>query len=42
MAYERPSIEDRRDLAAQLSQGVKTSGTGVLVSPQWRHSEDTK
>jgi len=42
MSYERPSVEDRRDITAQLTQGVKTSGTGVLQSPKWRHSDEEK
>ena len=39
MRYERPSIEDRQDMTAQLSQLVQTSG-GV-ANPTWRRPSTT-
>ena len=36
MRYERPSIEDRQDMTAQLSQLVQTSGGPAGKNPTWR------
>jgi len=42
MTYERPTIENRSDLSAQLRQLAKTSDTNVAFSPKWRRSQETK
>ena len=40
MIYERPSIEERRDITAQLTQGVQTSGNRIVgANPTWRKPE---
>ena len=36
MNYERPAVEGRRDITAELGQGVITSGTKNLSNPTWR------
>jgi len=45
MNYERPAITSRRDITAELAQGVKTStvigGDVAGVNPTWRHPEKT-
>jgi hypothetical protein len=45
MNYERPAVEARRDITAELVQGVQTStiiGNGLRgTNPTWRHPENT-
>ena len=31
MKYERPRVQERRDITAQLTQGVRTSGGGIGI-----------
>ena len=44
MNYQRPRVEERRNISAQLIQGATTSGGGTvpLSNPVWRHSKDAK
>jgi hypothetical protein len=41
VTYERPVVAERRDISAQLGQGVVTSGGGQTTSPTWRRREET-
>ena len=41
MNYERPRVEERRNISAQLAV-CATSGGGVVPNPVWRHSQDAK
>ena len=36
MNYQRPRVEERRNISAQLAQVCATSGT---INPVWRHSK---
>jgi hypothetical protein len=40
MNYQRPRVEERRSISAQLAQVCATSGVGV--NPVWRHSKGAK
>jgi hypothetical protein len=39
MRYERPAVVGRRDITAELAQGVQTSGGNVVPNPTWRRPE---
>jgi hypothetical protein len=43
MNYQRPRVEERQNISAQLIQGAATSGGRTpFTNPVWRHSKDAK